>query len=230
MAGDTRDSGSNSPPPISPVASNSSSSSPPKTYETFTPLPNANGLPDGAGRNTAGSHAEVPKLSEAVKTVRFQDFKQVHMYPCVRDSLLIAIGGAFGMGGVRVILGGQFDLPAPIAASPLPTLLSIMHCFAYFRKGFLCSMANGGLNTAPILRACNWAVGTFCFGGIASYEFCQQKRRLEKVNMKRAVEIMDRKKAEKEAQMRKAAEERRRAKEEVDRQADLARKSSWKFW
>src|ERR1700709_1587901 len=98
MAGDTRDS-----IPVPPRPE----STPKKTFDTFTPPPSANALPEGAGRNTAGQHAAAPKLSEAVKTVRLEDFKQVHMYPCVRESLLLGIGGAFGVGGVRMILGGM---------------------------------------------------------------------------------------------------------------------------
>jgi hypothetical protein len=30
------------------------------------------------------------------------------MYPCVRESLLMGIGGGFGMGGVRALFGGMF--------------------------------------------------------------------------------------------------------------------------
>jgi cytochrome c oxidase assembly protein subunit 20 len=74
-------------------------------------------------------------------------------------------------------------------------------------------------------------VGTFCFAGIGAYEFCLQKRKLEKKNMQRAVEIIDRKKAEKEAQAKAKREERRRLKEEADQKAELAaKKSSWRFW
>jgi hypothetical protein len=32
------------------------------------------------------------------------------MYPCVRESLLMGIGGGFGMGGVRALWGGMFIL------------------------------------------------------------------------------------------------------------------------
>lgn len=83
---------------------------------------------------------------------------------------------------------------------------------------------------APIPKAANWAVGTFIFAGIANYEFCLYKRRMEKAYMKRAVEIIDRKKAEKEAAAKVKRDERRRAKEEADRKADEAAKKSWKFW
>lgn len=83
---------------------------------------------------------------------------------------------------------------------------------------------------APIPKAANWAVGTFIFAGIANYEFCLYRRRLEKAHMKRAVEIIDRKKAEKEAAAQAKRVERRKAKEEVDRLAEEAKKKSWKFW
>ncbi|CZS95278.1 related to COX20 In the maturation and assembly of cytochrome oxidase involved protein [Rhynchosporium agropyri] len=131
MASDTRDeSNSNGPPPTEPPPGSTSSplhiqSSSPKIYEVFNapaspptsdPLQapqSANALPDGSGQNTAGSGKEAPTLVSAIKTVRVQDFKQVHMYPCVRESLLMGIGGAFGMGGVRALWGA----PIPKAAN-----------------------------------------------------------------------------------------------------------------
>lgn len=80
-----------------------------------------------------------------------------------------------------------------------------------------------------MIKACNWAVGAFCFLGIGSYEYCLQKRRIEKGNMKRAIEIIDRKKAEKaerDAQIQAAQKQQRLAAEE----AEKAKRSSWKFW
>ena len=72
-------------------------------------------------------------------------------------------------------------------------------------------------------------MGTFAFAALANYEFCLYRRRLEKAQMKRAVEIIDRKRAEKEAQMKAARDERRQAKEEADRKTQEAKKG-WKFW
>jgi cytochrome c oxidase assembly protein subunit 20 len=115
MAGDTRD------PPPQPRGPPPGATEPPehvktpnKIYEVFnappraSPPPNANALPEGSGLNTAGGREKVPSLTEAVKTVRLEDFKQVHMYPCVRESLLMGIGGGFGVGGVRALWGGEF--------------------------------------------------------------------------------------------------------------------------
>merc|ERR1711939_503015 len=115
MAGDTRDglSPSQSTPPLPPPGATSPpphiTSSSPKIYEVFNapsssspsapsqsgPI-SANALPEGSGQNTAGANQETPTLATAIKTVRIQDFKQVHMYPCVRESLLMGIGGALG--------------------------------------------------------------------------------------------------------------------------------------
>lgn len=113
MAGDTRDAPSPPvpgalPPPSSTGQVNNLPPSSPKVYEVFNkPPPSANALPEGSGQNTAGRHEKPPTLADAIKTVRLGDFKQVHTYPCVRESLLLGIGGAFGMGGVRALWGGM---------------------------------------------------------------------------------------------------------------------------
>ncbi|KAL9639376.1 MAG: hypothetical protein Q9164_000958 [Protoblastenia rupestris] len=67
---------------------------------------------------------------------------------------------------------------------------------------------------ATILSACNWTVGTFCFGSFLMYEYCQRKRYLEMQGMKRAVEVMDRKQTEKQLQVESSKAARRKAKEE----------------
>jgi cytochrome c oxidase assembly protein subunit 20 len=123
MAGDTRDTSSSQPQPRGPPPGASQTEPPahiqsgsPKVYEVFhsdAPPASANALPEGSGQNTAGSKKEVPSLSEAIKTVRLEDFKQVHMYPCVRESLLMGIGGGFGIGGLRALLGGISSLLLP---------------------------------------------------------------------------------------------------------------------
>lgn len=72
------------------------------------------------------------------------------------------------------------------------------------------------------------------FTSFASYEFCKQKRRLEREGMARAVEIMDRKREDKKNKRQEIIEARRKAKEEADRleeeQMKASQKSWWKFW
>ena len=66
---------------------------------------------------------------------------------------------------------------------------------------------------ASVMRSCNWAVGTFCFGSFLMYEYCQRKRLLELQGMKRAVEVMERKQTEKQIQAEQARAARRKGKE-----------------
>ena len=213
MAGDTRDPNTPTPrgPPPGATSPPEHVQTPNKVYEVFhSPPENANALPDGSGRNTAGSHASSPGLGDAIKTVKLEDFKKVHMYPCVRESLLMGIGGGFGMGGIRALWGGMSPFSIPIE--------------------FDAKEREADWFVAPIPKAANWAVGTFVFAGIANYEFCLYRRRLERAHMKRAVEIIDRKKAEKEAAALAKREERRRLHEEAETNAEEAKKKSWKFW
>jgi cytochrome c oxidase assembly protein subunit 20 len=113
MAGDTRD--SNQPPlrgpPPGAIEPPEHVKTPSKVYEVFhSPPQNANALPEGSGQNTAGGRGKAPALTDAIKTVKLEDFKKVHMYPCVRESLLMGIGGGFGIGGIRALWGGMFAL------------------------------------------------------------------------------------------------------------------------
>ena len=70
------------------------------------------------------------------------------------------------------------------------------------------------IDTAPVWKTCNWAVGSFIFGSLSMYEYCQRKRFLEMQGMKRAVEVIDRKRAEKTKKTAEASEARMNAKEE----------------
>lgn len=111
MADDTRDQSQpqpRGPPPGQYEAPDHIKAGSPKVYEVFNAPPvSANALPEGMGQNTAGGREKVLSLGDAVKTVRIQDFAQVHMYPCVRESLLTAFGGGFAVGGIRALLGGE---------------------------------------------------------------------------------------------------------------------------
>ena len=45
---------------------------------------------------------------DALRSIQISDFQEVHKKPCARDALLTGIGGGFGIGGARAILGGTF--------------------------------------------------------------------------------------------------------------------------
>ena len=150
---------------------------------------NANALPGGSS-NTAGGKAKEASIFDALRSISLEDFKGVHKKPCVRDALMTGIGAGFGIGGVRSILGGRLAFSATNTSAIL---------LKY---------------TATILSACNWTVGTFCFGSFLMYEYCQRKRYLEMQGMKRAVEVMDRKQTEKQLQVEASKAARRKAKEE----------------
>jgi cytochrome c oxidase assembly protein subunit 20 len=110
MAGDTRDSNQPAPrgPPPGATEPPEHVKIPNKVYEVFhSPPQNANVLPEGSGQNTAGGRERPPALTDAVKTIKLEDFKKVHMYPCVRESLLMGIGSGFGIGGIRALWGGM---------------------------------------------------------------------------------------------------------------------------
>jgi len=63
-------------------------------------------LPGGSA-NTAGGRPKDAGLIDAVKTVKLEEFTEIHKKPCVRESLLTGILSGFGMGGVRAVLGGM---------------------------------------------------------------------------------------------------------------------------
>ncbi|KAI9823293.1 MAG: hypothetical protein M1832_002517 [Thelocarpon impressellum] len=101
MASDVRE------PPSSPEeASREESAHSLKTYETFPmpPPPSANAFPGGT-ENTAGGRQEEVSLKSMAGSITLEDFRKVHKQPCVRDSLLLGIGGGFGVGGVRAVVG-----------------------------------------------------------------------------------------------------------------------------
>lgn len=48
--------------------------------------------------------------TEALKTVKGEDLTKVAQQPCVRNALLPGIGGGFGVGALRFVLGGMLVL------------------------------------------------------------------------------------------------------------------------
>lgn len=174
--------------------------------------------PTATSPNTANEYAARPQsatVTDAVKSIALEDFRTVHMQPCVRNSLLFGIGTGFAFGGLRLVLGGTL---------PYSTLLPFACQFE--------QLAN--TPPAPIPRACNWAAGTFAGASLVTYEVCQYRRYREKAGMQRAVEIIDRRKVEREQQMKEKRERQQREAEERAAEEEAARLKAmrpwYKFW
>lgn len=75
---------------------------------TYRPPENANMMAGGT-ENTAGGKVPEVTVSNAVGSIKRDDFLQLPKRPCVRDALMTGIGLGAGMGGVRVIFRGARD-------------------------------------------------------------------------------------------------------------------------
>lgn len=73
------------------------------------PPENANELP-GGNANTAGGQVRSAGVLDALKTIKVDEFKEIHKKPCVRDAFLPGIGAGFAVGGIRAIMGGMSAL------------------------------------------------------------------------------------------------------------------------
>lgn len=109
MAADTREDANSKQPRPSKASTSSSEGTAHEPYAVPVAPPNANALPGGAGLNTAGGRAKQASYFDALRRIQLSDFQEIHKKPCVRDALLTGIGGGFGIGGVRAILGGTFN-------------------------------------------------------------------------------------------------------------------------
>jgi len=80
--------------------------------------------------------------------------------------------------------------------------------------------------SGSIIGGVNWAVGTFAVASIASFEFCHFKRNHQRVQMKRAVEIVHEKRADAERQKLDALQKQRE-----EQNARSAKEKAWyRFW
>ncbi|KAJ4163725.1 hypothetical protein LMH87_005433 [Akanthomyces muscarius] len=98
-----------------------------------------------------------------------------------------------------------------------------------FMTGIVTGAAAGGLKLvvrANWVGAANWAVGMFVVGATASYEYCQYNRRVEKRNMKRAVEVH----AENQRMQAKRIAEQRELARKLEEERKAAGRKWYKFW
>lgn len=101
------------------------------------------------------------------------------------------------------------------------------------RQGFVTGIASGaGLGGLKFViqgnatKAANWAVGFFVLGSMASYEYCQYLRRVERRQMKRQIEVVTENRREQAKKLMEARKEHQRL--EAERKA--AERPWYKFW
>lgn len=70
------------------------------------------------------------------------------------------------------------------------------------------------IHVASVWTTCNWAVGSFAFGSLLMFEYCQRRRLSEKQGIKMAMDVIERKRQEKKKQ--RAAEEAKAADTKAD--------------
>ncbi|KAI9680843.1 MAG: hypothetical protein M1817_004283 [Caeruleum heppii] len=120
-----------SPSPSTPVSTPANNL---KRYNTGTSPPaSANVLPGGT-ENTAGGHTRELNFTEAAKSIKVEDFTKLHKQPCVRDSLLAGIGGGFGVGGLRAVLGASILKSCNWAVGSFATVSFIMYEYCQYRR------------------------------------------------------------------------------------------------
>ncbi|KAH7155140.1 hypothetical protein B0J13DRAFT_604186 [Dactylonectria estremocensis] len=101
------------------------------------------------------------------------------------------------------------------------------------RQGFITGIASGaGLGGLKFVvqgnatKAANWAVGFFVLGSMASYEYCQYLRRVERRMMKRQIEVVSENRREQAQKLMEARKEHQRL--EAERKA--AARPWYKLW
>ena len=174
----------------------------------YRPPENANMMAGGTEHTAGGKTPEVSLSNAFDGGIKWSDFTELPKRPCVRDALMTGIGSGFAFGGIRAIFGGT------------STQIPILSTYQGEQDHLLSNSLSFPI--AAVWTSCTWAVGSFCLGAPAMYQFCLYKRQAEKEGMMRAVEILNKKDTEKkarEARKEKAREERRAQKEtELDAQ------------
>lgn len=113
MAADTREDAASKPPESSKPTTSPSRGTAHEPHAVPVAPPNANVFAASASLNTAGGRVKEATYIDALRSIKASDFQEIHTKPCARESILTGIGGGFGIGGVRAILGGT------LTSSPL---------------------------------------------------------------------------------------------------------------
>ncbi|KAI9677773.1 MAG: hypothetical protein M1829_002545 [Trizodia sp. TS-e1964] len=102
-------------------------------YATFPAAENTDSASTTSSINPGGRPTNL-SIIEAAKTIKLEDFKEVHKKPCVRNALLAGILGGFGVGGVRGILGASLLKASHWAVGSFCLTSLLMHEFCQFRR------------------------------------------------------------------------------------------------
>ena len=62
----------------------------------------------GGTQNTAGGQVKPANAIDAAKSIKLEEFQEIHKKPCVRDAFLTGIPSGVAVGAVWVLLGGVF--------------------------------------------------------------------------------------------------------------------------
>lgn len=99
---------------------------------SYKPPENANMMPGGT-ENTAGGKTKDVSFLDGIKSIKADDWTNLHRKPCVRDSLLTGIGAGVATGSMRAIWRGmcQLFLTRPSTC----TVAAVLWPWAFGRKG-----------------------------------------------------------------------------------------------
>ncbi|EER23246.1 hypothetical protein CPC735_046160 [Coccidioides posadasii C735 delta SOWgp] len=103
-----------------------------KLWDAFgNPEEPVNLMPGGTYNSAGGKPKEVTVM-DAVKSLSTNDFTSFYKAPCARDSLLVGIGTGFGIGSLRVVLGGLRSLWAAsnwaVGSFAVASILTHQYC------------------------------------------------------------------------------------------------------
>ncbi|PWW72130.1 hypothetical protein C7212DRAFT_348539 [Tuber magnatum] len=73
-------------------------------------------------------------LSEAVKTIHAEDFKKVHLQPCVRNAFLYGITAGFAFGGLKLVLRAPMLNAANWAAGTFAGASAVTYEICQYRR------------------------------------------------------------------------------------------------
>ena len=76
-----------------------------KELGTIRPPPSANIMPGGT-ENTAGGHTKPVNAIDAAKSIKLEDFQEIHKKPCVRNAFLTGIPSGVFVGVAWVLVRG----------------------------------------------------------------------------------------------------------------------------